>query len=262
MSKLSKALDKAKKERQDSQPPAAESSPEQSRQESPRPGSVRTRVQNPRQEILEQNRIISAIQDQSILDTYNLLRTQILQKTRDKGWNTIMITSPRAGEGKTTTALNLALSIAREAMQTALVVDTNLRSPKLDKLLDLQCSKGLTDYLLDSSGVSELLVNPNLDKFVLLPAGRALSGSTDILSSPRMQELVNELKNRYPDRYVLFDCPHLLNMPDSLLFSSYVDAVILVVEAGKTSREDIDHSLQLLEGKNILGLVLNKGAQA
>ena len=76
-----------------------------------------------------------------------------------------------------------------------------------------------------------------------------------------MEALVKELKTRYPDRYVIFDCPPLLTAPDSLVFSSYVDGIVLVVEAGRTSREQIQNAVELLEGKNILGLVMNRGEQ-
>jgi Mrp family chromosome partitioning ATPase len=97
-----------------------------------------------------------------------------------------------------------------------------------------------------------------MEHFVVLPAGPAFNGSTDLLGSPRMKELVMELKSRYPDRYVMFDCPCLLGTPDSLVFSSYVDAVVLVVEAGRTKREDIAASLDLLSDRNVVGVVMNK----
>jgi exopolysaccharide/PEP-CTERM locus tyrosine autokinase len=201
---------------------------------------------------------MSGFIDQRLLDTYNLLRTQILHKTREQRWNAIMVTSAVPGEGKTTLAVNLGLSIASEAMQTALVVDMNLRSPKVDTLLDLQCQHGLSDYLLDGAELSDLLVNPNHDNFVVLPAGKTVEGSTDILGSVRMKELVQELKHRYPDRYVIFDCPHILDMPDALIFASYVDAVMLVVEAGKTSHDHVQKALEMLNDNNVIGLVLNK----
>jgi Mrp family chromosome partitioning ATPase len=93
---------------------------------------------------------------------------------------------------------------------------------------------------------------------VVLPAGRYISGATEFIGSPKMKSLVKELKNRYPDRYVIYDCPHILDMPDTLVFSSYVDAVILIVQAGKTSENHVKEALKLLEDRNILGVVFNR----
>ena len=257
MSKINKALEKAKKEKLENWETTQEQDVSQISLATPK-GQSMTKVQEPRWDRLESNRIITALERRELFDTYNLLRTQLLHKTRDQGWNAIMVTSAIPGEGKTTTAVNLGLCIAREAMQTALVVDMNLRSPKLGSILDLKTTKGLSDYLLDGASLSDLLVSPGQDKFVVLPAGRAIEGSTDILASPKMKSLVQELKSRYPDRYVLFDCPHILDMPDSLIFASYVDAVLMVVEAGRTPQDQIQKSLDTLQENNILGLVLNK----
>lgn len=224
---------------------------------SPAIGSAETAVQHPDAGILERNRILTGLDDQDFLDAYSLLRTRILHATRDMGWNSLMITSPGPGDGKTTTAINLGISMARDAQQTALVVDTNLRTPRVQSLLELEAQQGLTDYLLDDVPVPQLLIKPGIDKFVVMPGGRPFSSSTEVLGSPKMKQLVQELKNRYPDRYVLFDCPHLLKMPDALVFSNYVDGVVLVVRSDKTSRADIQASLELLKERNLIGMVMN-----
>lgn len=208
------------------------------------------------------SQLIAQADDMALTDCYALLRTQVLHRTRDKGQNTIMVTSVGKGEGKTLTAINLAMSMAKEMVQTALLVDTNLREPKISSYLSLEATRGLSDYLLEDVPLPELLINPGMKKLVVLPAGRPIAVSTEILGSPRMRHLVHEMKTKYPERYVIFDCPHLLEMPDSLVFSSYVDHVILVVEAGKTTRSDLQKTLQLLEGKPLLGIVLNKMQQA
>ena len=258
MSKIGKALSKAKQESAQEGPQLAGKILGAGLQVHMRVPSPQTQVQFPERKLQGQNRVLSSLKEPSVLDAYNLLRTQILQKTVDRNLNTIMVTSPGPEEGKTTTAMNLGLAIARNEQHTALVVDTHLRSPKLHRYLGLQCERGLTDYLLNGAPISELLITPNEEAFVVLPSGCSLQGSTDILSSQAMKRLVRELKTRYADRYIFFDCPHLLNMPDSLVFSSYVDAVLLVVEAGKTKQEEIESALGILEGKNLLGLVLNK----
>jgi len=206
---------------------------------------------------LEKHRLMTFLNNPEAVDSYNLLCTQLLQKTRDKGHNTIMVTSALKGEGKTITAINLAVSIARAVKQTVLLVDTDLRNPTLHHYLGCDGQKGLRDYLLADEPLAELLVNPGIAKMVVLAAGKPLSDSTKILGSPKMEKLVEEMKRRYPERYVIFDCPPLLTAPDALIFSSYVDGVIFVVEAGKTPRDQIREAIELLDGKNIIGLVMN-----
>lgn len=229
-----------------------------------KPDYTTTKVLSPGQDSPENIRTIRNIEDPYIRDSYHFLCTQVLQRTREKRWNSIMVSSASPGEGKTLTAINLAMSIAREVNQTALLVEANFRNPKVCEYLGLSADRaGLTDYLVNGSKIQDLLFSPGVEKMVVLPAGRKVSTSTNILGSPKMKFLVDELKSKYPDRYVVFDCPHVLEMPDSLVFSSYVDAVLLVVEAGKTQKDDINRTVKTLTDRdvNILGLTLNK-AQA
>ena len=207
---------------------------------------------------LEPGQMLSDGEDMGLTDCYALLRTQVLQRTRALGQNTIMVTSVGQGEGKTLTAINLAMSMAKEMVQTALLVDMNLRAPMVASYLSLDVERGLADYLLNDVPIPELLINPGMKKLIVLPAGKPMSVSTEILGSPKMRHLVREMKDKYPERYVIFDCPHLLGMPDALIFSSFVDHIILVVEAGKTSSDDIAKTLHLLKDKPLLGIVLNK----
>lgn len=207
---------------------------------------------------MEERRLLGAGASVELRDAFDILRTRILQQTRPAGLNTIMVTSPGRGEGKTTMATNLAISIARDASQTALLVDANLRWPGISCGLGMDQGPGLSDHVLRDAPLESLFVNPGISKLVVLPAGASQEDSLDVLSSPRMQRLVTEMKARYPDRYVIFDCPHLLGMPDALAFAEYVDAIILVAGDGQTAKGDLRHALALLEGRNVLGVVLNK----
>lgn len=218
---------------------------------------TRSKVVRTDPELLERNRILGYLNNPETRDHFNILRTQVLQRTREKCWNTIMVTSPTPGEGKTLTSIQLAMSIAHEVQQTALVVDTNLRNPKVAEYLGLQPKLGLPDYLMGKATVEELFINPDVEKLLVLPGGKPIHGATELLGAPRMQNLVKEMKTRYPERYVIFDCPHLLNMPDSQVFTEYVDAILLVVRADTTRRQDIQAAAKLLKGRNLLGTVYN-----
>lgn len=258
MSKIEKAVEMARNKRHANQ----QESQCQVPSEMPRlaeqcPAYTQTKVISLDRSHLEKHRLMTLLNKPKPVDCYNLLCTRLLQKTLNKGHNSIMVTSALEGEGKTTTAINLAVSIAREVKQTVLLVDTDLRNPSIHHYLGCDGQKGLRDYLLADEPLAELLINPGIAKMAVLAAGKRLEGSTEILGSPKMEKLVKEMKRRYPERYVIFDCPPLLNAPDALIFSSYVDGVIFVVEAGITPRDQISKAIELLDGKNIIGLVMN-----
>jgi Mrp family chromosome partitioning ATPase len=207
---------------------------------------------------MEERRLLGDQAPRELRDAFNVVRTRVLQQTRAKGLNTIMVTSPGRGDGKTTVATNLAIAIARDASQTALLVDANLRWPGISCGLGMDLRPGLSEHILRRQPLDSLFVNPGISKLVVLPAGSSQEDSLDILSSPGMQNLVAEMKSRYPDRYVIFDCPHLMGMPDALAFAEYVDGIVLVTREGATASTDLKTALGLLKGRNLLGVVMNQ----
>jgi len=196
--------------------------------------------------------------DEALGEAYKLLRTHVLHRTKREGRNTLMITSPLPNEGKTLTAINLAIAISQKVGQTVLLVDGDLRNPSIHRYLDLPSGPGLVDYLVSGDPIAESLVHPEgLSNLVVLPAGKATSEATELLGSPAMVDLVKELKHFYPDRYVLFDLPPLL-YADPLAFAPLMDGIILIAEAGRTPREEIVRAIELLKEFPVLGFVLNK----
>ena len=211
---------------------------------------------------LRQRRVMAAYEKGPFVDAYKILRTQVMHRLRENNWNVLGITSPGHGEGKTLTAVNLAVSLAMETSQTVLLVDADLRSPSIHEVFGLDDCPGLADYLLDNQPVEDLLVHPGIGRFVLLPGGRAISNSTEILTSQKMVALVEEFKNRYPARIVIFDLPPLLHTADVLAFSPYTDALLFVVEEGKTTAEQLQRALLLVKNSRpVLGTVLNKAGK-
>jgi capsular exopolysaccharide synthesis family protein len=208
---------------------------------------------------LRERRVIAAVEEGPLTEAYKILRTQVMLRMRENEWNLLGITGPGPGAGSTLTAANLAVSLAREVRQTVLLVDAHLRHPAVHQLFGIAESPGLVDHLLDHKPVEDLLVHPGLPRLVLLPAGRAVRSSSELLTSPPMLTLISELKNRYASRIVLFDLPPLLPTDDVLALSPYLDAMLLVIEAGRTQTEEIIQSLHLLKGVPVVGTVLNKG---
>ncbi|OPX20075.1 MAG: hypothetical protein BZ151_05815 [Desulfobacca sp. 4484_104] len=208
---------------------------------------------------LRRQRIITEADDDVVKEAFKVLRTHIVQRTRPANQNVLMITGPLPGEGKTLTAINLAISLAQEVDKTVLLVDADLRRPMVHEYFGIPRGPGLVDYLNGSLPIHELLVHPEgFPKFVILPGGRPIGEAAELIGSPMMAELVKELKHFYPDRYVLFDVPPLLSYADSLAFAPLVDGIILVVEIGKTTREDIQSCMKMLKEFPLLGSVLNK----
>ena len=176
-----------------------------------------------------------------------------------------MITSANPCEGKTFTTINLGASIAQELDRTVLIVNCDLKNHhKVHKdfgkdFFGTQMEEGLSNYLLDQAELQDLFINPGIERLVLLPAGRPLPNSSEMLGSPRMEKLVNDIKCRYPaDRIVIFDSSSLLTSADPLVLTRYVDGILLVVEEEKTTTEDLKKAMELLKDKPVIGTVLNK----
>lgn len=255
MERIKEALERARQERGNAPPPNRPAAPA-------RPAEIsytQTRTTQIPNGVLRNRRVIAALPDGAFADAYKILRTQILQRLNENSWNVLAVTSPGEDEGKTLTAINLAISLAMEVSYTVLLVDANLRHPSIHEQLGLPGNKGLSEYLLDDVPLPELLVHPeNLEHVVILPGGRPVQNSAELLNSPKMVQLVEELKTRYPSRIVIFDLPPVLSAADALAFSPYVDAALLVLEEGKTSQEDAKRAVELLDCTNVLGTVLNK----
>jgi Mrp family chromosome partitioning ATPase len=222
---------------------------------------TRTRSIDVSRELFRRNRIVSGFNPCLFTDAYKILSTQVSQKLRLNDWSTLGITSPGRGEGKTLTAINLAISLAAEFNQTALLVDADLRRPSVGDYFGLPQAPGLSDYLMSNVPIEQLLVHPGVAGFVFLPGGTPLLNSSEALGWRRMGDLVRELKARYPARLVVFDLPPLLHTADVLAFAPCLDAALLVVEEGKTARQDVERAIELLGSTHLLGTVLNKSTE-
>jgi capsular exopolysaccharide synthesis family protein len=212
---------------------------------------------------LKQHRIIAGDAQNEATKAYKVLRTQVSQRMRQHGWRTLGVTSPRQGEGKTLTAINLSISLALERNQTVLLVDANLSQPSIHTYLGIDVEQGLREYLLDGVAVQKILVHPKIQGLVILPGSVPLTTSSEALSSRPMLQLVQELKRRYPMRWVIFDLPPVLVSDDVLAFAPYIDAMLLVAEEGKTLRPELSRAAELVKAsnQNLIGTVLNNSME-
>jgi ATPases involved in chromosome partitioning len=224
---------------------------------------TRTRSLHIPEPVLRERRILAGFGAGPFVDAFKILRTQVTHRVREKGWNVIGVTSPGKLEGKTLTAVNLAISLAMDVTQSVLLVDANLQNPTIQDVFDLGPCGGLADFLLDDVPIEDLLIHPGIGRFVLLPGGRSVPHSAEALTSPKMIALVDEFKHRYQSRMIMFDLPPLLHTSDVLAFAPYIDALLLVVEEGRTKAEDVERALSLVKQSiPVLGTVLNKAGRA
>jgi protein-tyrosine kinase len=224
---------------------------------------TRTKSFSASADLLESNRIVNVQSPGAAASAFRMLRTQVLQRMMENNWRSLAIFSPCRDEGKTTTAINLAISVANDHLHTVLLVDFDLKRPSLGAKLGLSPQKGADDLLRGEAEVEECLYHPDgFDRLVLLPVRSAMHNSSEALAGKRGRELVAELRGRYPDRIVLFDLPPILEADDALAFAPLVECGLVVVAEGLTSREDLLRSMELLHKTPIVGTVLNLAADA
>jgi len=173
--------------------------------------------------------------------------------------NLIMVTSTRPAEGKTFTAVNLALSIALEQDKTVLLVDADVLRPNVMRTLEIQIPVGLTDYLSsDKYQVPDILFSTNIERLKLIGAGRPHLLSTELLASDKMLELASEFATRYPDRIVIFDAPPILGVTETAVLASVCGQAVMVCEEKRTKLNELEKALSLLPPDIAAGFVINK----
>ena len=207
---------------------------------------------------LRQQRVIAGFEPGPYLDAFKVLRARLLNRMRESGWTTLGITSPNPRAGKTLVAANLAISLAMEAEQRALLVDADLRNPCVGRCFGVEAERGLADCLAGQADWESLLLSPRgFERLALLPGAAARIDSAELLSSPAMAALLQAFKSRAPSRVILFDMPQA-QTADALAFAPLLDGLLLVVDAEATQEAELEQALELPLGAPILGTVLNR----
>jgi protein-tyrosine kinase len=205
---------------------------------------------------LAANRVITDAIDPRIRTAYKILRTRLLQVMRANKWQSIAVTSASQGDGKTITAINLAISIAGDVNHNVCLVDLDLRRSSIADYLGLELAQGVSDCIQRNVPLSKVVVKPSIERLLILPNKRTEVHSSEILSSPLMQELNRKLKQD-PSRIVIYDMPPVLAADDMLAFAPNIDAVLFVAAQGNTVRTDVVKAYELLENVHIIGTVFN-----
>jgi protein-tyrosine kinase len=210
------------------------------------------------EEYLRKQKVISSYWNEPIADAFRLLRTRILQRMGQNKWSSIGITSVEPKNGKSLTAINLGIAIAKEPERSVIVVDTDLRRPSTHQYFGIEPDIGIEDFLLGNKSIDSLLFSPGIDDFAILPCVKTITGGPELLKSPRMLELITNLKILYPNHIIIYDLPPVLIGDDAISFSAFVDAMLLVIEDGVTQDKALKEAKELLVDVNLIGTVLNK----
>lgn len=212
--------------------------------------------------VLEENFILPQLTDPGALRAYKILRTRMLRRLEANQWHSFAVTGATAGEGKTLTSINLAMALAQDPNTWVFLVDLDLQRPKVADYLGMnnsQGQRGLTDYLLGDATFDQITYSPaSMDRLALIPNFQAVANASDLLTSSRMDELIQTLEAETPRRIVIFDMPPVLAADDVLAFAPQVDGVLMVVAEGTTSRDALRGAKQVLQEMNLLGVVLNR----
>lgn len=200
-----------------------------------------------------------------IADQYRVIKRPLIANAMGKGasvianGNLIMVTSALAGEGKSFTAINLAMSIATELDNTVMLVDADVARPSVLRMLKLPPSPGLLDMLLDDhADLSKMLLKTNVEKLSVLPSGTPHPRATELLASDAMTALLEDLSRRYSDRIIIFDSPPLLLTTESRVLASHMGQIVMVVHAERTQQSDVQSALATIEACPVKMLVLNQ----
>jgi len=196
-------------------------------------------------------------------DQYRVIKRPLISNAMGKGasilnhGNLIMVTSALAGEGKSFTAVNLAMSIAAEMDNTVMLVDADVARPSLLRMLNLPPSPGLLDVLKGNADMASVLLRTSIEKLTLLPSGTPHPRSTELLASDAMRLLLDDIAKRYPDRIIIFDSPPLLLTTEARVLATQVGQVVMVVQAEKTLRADVQRALATIETCPVRMMLLN-----
>ena len=201
-----------------------------------------------------------------IADQYRVIKRPLIANAMGKAGvapvangNLIMVTSAISGEGKSFTALNLAMSIATELDNTVMLVDADVARPSIFRMLGLPASQGLLDLLIDdSTDLSKVLLRTNVDKLTLLPSGTPHARATELLASDAMTHLIEDMSKRYSDRIIIFDSPPLLLTTESRVLATHMGQIVMVVRAETTLQSDVQQALSTIESCPVKYMVLNQ----
>jgi protein-tyrosine kinase len=193
---------------------------------------------------------------------YRIVRARVLQKLRTMHWTTLGITSPGPGDGKSITALNLAIALARENNSEVFLLDLDMRSPALCQTLGVEPREELVRYFTGEAQPDDLFFTVGIDHLTIAGSLASSEQSSELLANGKLEELFGFIRTSAANPLIICDLPPTLSTDDVLVVAPRVDATMVVVAEGKTKREGLSRTLDVLGDFNVAGIVLNRSKEA
>ncbi len=171
--------------------------------------------------------------------------------------NTVLITSAVPHEGKSVTALNLAISLAQEYDHTVLLVDADFRRPSIHRYLGIELGRGFSDCLQGEAEIGDVIIPTGIGRLSVVTAGGEVPNPVELFASQKTDALISEMKNRYHDRFIIFDSPPVLPFAEARTLAHLVDGVLFVVKEQLASQKNVKEAIETLKGCHMLGMVYN-----
>ena len=256
MSRIEKAMDKAAQLRQTTAVPTANQSADGENRPihtPPAPAAVTERIIPRSPFIVSLNDSISPVGEE-----FRKLKSALLKLTKGEQFsNVILVTSAVQNEGKSITALNLAISLAQEYDHTVLLIDADFRGPSIHRYLGLEQGKGFSDYLLGEAQFGEVIIPTGIGRLSVITGGSEVSNPVELFESRKTGVLIEEIKSRFQDRFIIFDSSPVLPFAETRTLAHLVDGVLLVVKEQFSSQKRVKEAIEALKGCCLSGIVYN-----
>jgi len=260
MSRIEKAMERATKLRQESVLPRRNLISELTQKPEHRPNHIPPPASAVTEKIASDNPFLVNLNAPSspIGEEFRKLKSELVKLTTGEVFNnTLLITSSVPNEGKSVTALNLAISLAQEYDHTVLLIDADFRRPSIHHYLGIKLQKGFSDCLLGEAEMGEIIIPTGIGRLSVITAGRQVPNPVELFASQKTEALIGEVKNRYHDRFIIFDSPPVLPFAEARTLAHLVDGVLFVVKEQLASQNNVKEGIDALKGCVILGMVYN-----
>lgn len=272
MSRIEKAMERAARLRQGAVPPAVgipEPAPVLKESISPRSEALQVKQRQRQTHVAPPQPAVMIEPDNPFLVNLNTPNSHIGEEFRklkaalvklttgDVFLNTVLITSAVPHEGKSVTALNLAISLAQEYDHTVLLVDADFRRPSIHRYLGIELGKGFSDCLQGTAEIGDVIIPTGIGRLSVVTAGSEIPNPVELFASQKTDVMIAEMKNRYHDRFIIFDSPPVLPFAEARTLAHRADGVLFVVKEQLASQKNVKEAIEALKGCHMLGMVYN-----
>ena len=192
---------------------------------------------------------------------YRLMRSRVVHRVKGSNWSRIGITSPGPGDGKTVTPVNLALSIARDKQRMVYLIDLDMRNPSVFESVGVHPPRALSQFFTDRVAAERVMFSTSVENLVMAGNREAVQGASELLASPRLDELLAYIRRRSPGALTLIDLPPVLSTDEALVVAPRIDAMFLVVSEGVTRRESVAKAVDVLSDFAVAGIIMNRSSE-